>query len=140
VFLTLFSLIRNRNVSFVCLQDPPLFQGSPLRAPGFQCYVSNIFGFKKRVATYVNLSLAKDFNYLCFSPTVDVLRLVLSRNDRRPVLGGFDSFALNNTYNRQMDGVNIVKATDLFTDDSHPSLVVGDLNLYTLDTELTRNT
>jgi len=62
LFLTLFSLIRNRNVSFLCLQDPPLFQGSPLRAPGFQCYVVNIFGFKKRVATYVNLSLAKDFN------------------------------------------------------------------------------
>jgi len=66
VFLTLFSLIRNRNVSFVCLQDPSLFQGSPLRAPGFQCYVSNIFGFKKRVATYVNLSLTKDFNLFMF--------------------------------------------------------------------------
>jgi len=139
VFLTLFSLIRSRNVSFVCLQDPPLFQGSPLRAPGFQCYVSNIFGFKKRVATYVNLSLAKDFNYLCFSPTVDVLRLVLSRNDGRPVLGGFDSFSLINTYNRQVDGVNTVKAADLFTDNFHPSLVVGDLNVHTLYTDPTRD-
>jgi len=73
VFLTLFWLIRNRNVSFMYSQDPPLFQGSPLRGPGFQCYVSNIFSFKKRVDTYVNLSFAKDFNYLCFSPTVDVL-------------------------------------------------------------------
>jgi len=139
VFLTLFLLIRNRNVSFVCLQDPPLFQGSPLRAPGFQCYVSNIFGFKKRVATYVNLSLVKDFNYLCFSPAVDILRLVLSRNDGRPVLGGFDSFSLINTYNRQVDGVNTVKATDLFTDNPHPFLVVGDLNVHTLYTDPTRN-
>jgi len=137
VFLTLFSLIRNRNVSFVCLQDPPLFHGSPLRVPVFQCYVLNIFGFKKRVATYVNLSLAKDFNYLCFSPTVDVLRLVLSRNDGRPVLGGFDSFSLIN--NRQVDGVNTVKAADLFTDDFHPSLVVGDLNVHTLYTDPTRD-
>ena len=139
VFLTLFSLIRNRNVSFVCLQDPPLFQGSPLRAPGFQCYVSNIFGCKKRVATYVNLLLAKDFNYLCFSPTIDVLRLVLSRNDGRPVLGGFDSFSLINTYNRQVDGVNTDKAADLFTDDFHPSLVVGDINVHTLNTAPARN-
>ena len=139
MFLTLLSLIRNRNISFVCLQDPPLFQGSPLRAPGFQCFVSNIFGFKKRVAIYVNLSLAKDFNYLCFSPTADVLRLILSRNDGRPVLGGFNSFSLINTYNRQVDGVNTVKAADLFTDDSHPSLVVGDLNVHTLYTDLTRN-
>jgi len=75
VFLTLFLIIRNRNVSFVCLQDPPL--SSPLRVLDFQCYVSNIFGFKKRVATYVNLSLAKDFNYLGFSPTIDILHLVL---------------------------------------------------------------
>ena len=44
VFLTLFSLIRNRNVSFVCLQDPPLFQGDPLRAPGYQCFSSNVIG------------------------------------------------------------------------------------------------
>ena len=76
-----------------------MFPGSPLRAPGFQCYFSNVFGFKKRVATYVNLLLTKDFNYLCFSPTVDVLQLVLSRNDGRPELGGFDSFSLINTYN-----------------------------------------
>jgi len=139
VFLTLFSLIRNRNVSFMCLQDAPLFQGSPLRAPGFQCYVSNIVGCKKRVATYVNLLLARDFNYLCFSPTIDVLRLVLSRNDERPVLGGFDSFSLINTYNRQVDRVNTVKAADLFTDDFHPSLVVGDLNVHTLYTDPTRD-
>jgi len=130
VFLTIFSLIRNRNVFFMCLQDPPLFQGSPFRALGFQCYVSNIFGYKKRVATYVNLSLARDFNYLCFSPTIDVLRLVLSRNDGRPVLGGFDSFSLINTYNSQVDGVNTVKAADLLTNDSHHSLVVGDLNVH----------
>ena len=139
VFLTLFSLIRNRNVPFVCVQDPPLFQGSPLRAPGFQCYLSNVFGFKKRVATYVNLSLAKDFNYLYFTPTVDVRRLVLSRNDGRLVLGGFDSFSLINTYNRQVDGVNTVKAAPLFTDDFHPSLVVGELNVQTLYTDPTRN-
>ena len=88
---------------------------------------------------YVNLSLAKDFNSLCFSPTVDVLRLVLSRNDRRPVLGGFDSVSLINTYNRQVDGVNTVKGADLLTDDFHPSLVVGDLNVHTLYTDPSRN-
>jgi len=83
--------------------------------------------------------LAKDFNYLYFSPTVDVLRLVLSRNDGRPVLGGFDSFSLINTYNREVDGVNTVKAADLFMNDFHPCLVVGDLNVHMLDTDPTGN-
>ena len=68
-----------------------------------------------------------------------MLRLVLSRNDGRPVLEGFDSFSLINTYNRQVDGVNTVKAADLFTDDFHPSLVVGDLNVHTLYTDPTRD-
>jgi len=131
--------MRNRNVSFVYLQNPSLFQVSPLRAPGFQCYVLNIVGFKKRVATYVNLALAKDFNYLCFSPTVDVLQLVLSRNDGRPVLGEFESFSLINTYNKQVDRVNTVKAADLFTDNLHPFLVFGDLNVHMLYTDPTRN-
>ena len=76
MFLTLFSLIRNRNVSFMCLQDPTLFPGGQLRAPGFQCDFSNFLGFKQRVATYVNLPLAKDFNYLYFSSSVDGFRLV----------------------------------------------------------------
>ena len=91
------------------------------------------------MATYVNLSLAKDFNCLCFSPTIDVLRLVLSRNNGRPVLGGFDSFTLINTYNRQVEGVNTVQAANMFTEDFHPSLVVGDLNVHTLYTDPTRN-
>jgi len=69
--------------------------------------------------------LAKDFNYLCFSPTVDMLWLVLSRNDGKPVLGRFDSISLINIYNRQVDEVNTVEAANLFTNDFHPSQVVG---------------
>ena len=91
------------------------------------------------MARYVNLSLAKYFNYLYFSPSFDVLRLVLSRNDRRPVLERYESFSLINTYNRQVDSVNTVKAADLFTNDSHPSLVVEDLDIHTLYTDPTRN-
>jgi len=68
-----------------------------------------------------------------------VLRLVLSRNDGRPVLGGFESFALINTYNRHVDGVNPVKAADLFTHDLHLSQVVRDLNVHILYTDPTRN-
>jgi len=132
-------LIRNRNVPFLCLQDPPLFQGNLLRAPDFQCYVSNIFGFKKRVATYVNLSLARDFNYLYFSPTTDVLYLGLSRNDRRPVLREFEKYFLINTYKRQVDYNNTVKAINIFTADPYSFLVVRDCNVHTLYTNSTRN-
>ena len=108
-------------------------------APGFQFYVSNIFRLNKRVTTYVNLSLANDFNHLCFSPAIDLLRLVLSRNDGRPVLAGFNSFSLINTYNRQVDDVNTVKATYVFTDDFHPSLMVRDLNVHMPYTDPGRN-
>jgi len=38
-----------------------------------------------------------------------------------------------------VDGVTTDEAADLFTDDFHPSLVVGDLNVYTLYTDPTRN-
>ena len=89
--------------------------------------------------SYVNLSLAKDFNYLCFSPTVDMLWLVLSRNDGKPVLGRFDSISLINIYNRQVDEVNTVEAANLFTNDFHPSLMVRDLNVHMLYTDPTRN-
>ena len=134
VFITLFSLIKNRNISFVCLQDPPLFQGDPLRAPGFQVHYSKIVGKKTRVAIYVNLALSKDFTYLCFTPAVDasVFHLLLSRRDGTNVVGGFDKFSLINTYNRQIDGTNTVSPSDLFTTYRHPALIVRDLNVHNL--------
>ena len=132
VFITLFSLIKNRNISFVCLQDPPLFQGTPLKAPGFQVHYTNVVGRKTRVATYVNLALSRDFTYLCFTPAIDVFHLLLSRTDGANIVGRFEKFSLINTYNGQVDGLNTVAPTDLFTSYQHPALVVGDLNIHNL--------
>ena len=92
VFLTLFSLIWNRNVSFLCLQDPLLFQDEPFRPPGYQCFVSSISGFKKRVAIYVNCFLIEAFSYLYFSPAVDVLHLLVSRSDGGKILERYKFF------------------------------------------------
>jgi len=139
VFLTLFSLIRNRNVSFVCLQDPLLFQGDPLRAPGYQCFSSHVSGQKKRVATYVNCFLTACFNYLCVSPIADVLHLLMSRNDGGKVVGENERLSLINTYNRQVDGNNTVSPTNLFTDNTNPSLIVGDLSVHTMYTDPERD-
>jgi len=132
VFLTLFSLIRNTNVSFVCLQDPPLFQGDPLRALGYQCFSSNIISQKKRVATYVTCFLTESFNYLCVSPAANVLHLLMSRNDGGKVVGGHERFSLINTYNRQVDGNNTVLPADWFPNNRNSSLIVGDLNVHTM--------
>jgi len=55
------------------------------------------------------------------------------------MIGGFESFSLINTYNKQVDSNNTVKAITLFTDDTHLSWVIGDLNVYTLYTDPTRN-
>jgi len=139
VFLTLFSLIRNRNVSFVCLQDPPLFQGDPLRAPGYQCFSSNVIGQKKRVATYVNYFLTECFNYLCVSPVADVLHLLMSRNDGGKVVGGPERFSMINTYNIQVDGNNTVSPANLFTDYTNSSLIMGNLNVHTMYTDPERD-
>ena len=115
VFITLFSLIKNRNISFVCLQDPPLFQGSPLRAPGYQVHYSGVMGRKTRIATYVPLALSRDFTYLCFTPAVDVFHMLISRIDGAKIIEGFEKLSLINTYNRQIDGENTVAPSDLFT-------------------------
>jgi len=108
VFLTLFSLIRTRNISFVCLQDPPLYQEELLRAPCYLGFSSNVIGQKKRVATYVNCFFTECFNYLCVSPVADVLHLLISRNNGGKVIGGYERFSLITTYNRQVDGNNTV--------------------------------
>ena len=133
VFITLFSLIKNRNISFVCLQDPSLFQDNPLRAPGFQVhYYSKVVGKKTRMAIYVNLMLSKDFTYLCFTPAAYVFYLLLSRTNRVNVVGVFDKFSFINTYNRQIGEVNTVSLSELFTIYRHPVLIVEELNVHNL--------
>ena len=37
VFITLFHIVKNFDISFVCVQDSLLYNGKPLRAPGNEC-------------------------------------------------------------------------------------------------------
>jgi len=63
----------------------------------------------------------------------------MSRNDGGKVVGGHERFSLINTYNRQVDGNNTVSRVDLFTNNTNPSLMVGDLNVHTMYTDPERD-
>jgi len=47
VFIMLFHIIKEFEISFVCVQDRPLYCGDLLRAPGYECIFQKTgrFGF-----------------------------------------------------------------------------------------------
>jgi len=61
------------DISFVCVQDPPLFNGQPLRAPSYECISLN--ANKVRVCTYVSLKLLLDISFVVVSTNQDILYL-----------------------------------------------------------------
>jgi len=43
VFISLFHIMKRVDISFVCVQDPPLYNGQPLRALGYECISSTTY-------------------------------------------------------------------------------------------------
>jgi len=68
VFISLFHIVKNFDISFVCVQDPPLCNGDPLRAPGYECVFQKVG--KIRVCTYVSLRVLLEISFVLV-PTVD---------------------------------------------------------------------
>ena len=66
-------MVRNFKVSFVCVQDPPLYNGEPLRAPGYECLF--LKSVKVRVCTYVSLRILADILFVVVLREDDVLYL-----------------------------------------------------------------
>jgi hypothetical protein len=76
VLIPLFQMLKTYNVSFICIQDPPLFTGKPLRASsGFECIASNTKEDKIRVVTYINLNLVSFISYSSLNPELNNLKL-----------------------------------------------------------------
>ena len=136
VFLSLFHIVRNFKVSFVCVQDPPLYNGEPLRAPGYECLF--LKSVKVRVCTYVSLRILADISFVVVPREDDVLYLRVFAKEGK-LVGQSRSFALLNAYNREVDGGHLVKPDLLFISTNEPTLVVGDLNIHTSFTDPLRN-
>jgi len=124
------------DISFVCVQDPRLFNGQPLRAPGYECISLN--ANKVRVCTYVSLKLLLDISFVVVSSNQDILYLRIFVEEGS-LLGNHRSLGIINTYNRPAEGGHRVTAKSLFTESNKPTLVVGDLNVHTAYTDPMRN-
>ena len=122
--------------SFICVQDPPLFNGQPLRAPGYECISLN--ADKVRVCTYVSLKVLLDISFVVVPRDQDILYLRIFAKEGS-LLGNHRSLGIINTYNRRAEGGHTVTTESLFTETNEPTLVVGDLNVYTAYTDPIRN-
>ena len=132
VFLTLFHVVKGFNVSFICVQDPPLYAGCPLRAPGYECIFRN--DPKVRVATNVSLRVLVGVSFVVIPTSEDVLYLrVFGKGGC--LVGRSIFFGLINVYNRQVEGSSSVDPKMVFAETREPTLVVGDLNVHTAFTD-----
>jgi len=73
VFIMLFHSVKGFDVSFICVQDPPLFNGQALRAPGYECISLNTD--KVLVCTYVSLRVLLDISFVVVPRDQDILYL-----------------------------------------------------------------
>jgi len=124
------------DISFVCVQDPPLFNGQPLRAPGYECISLN--ANKVPVCTYVSLKVLLDICFVVVPSNQDILYLRIFAKEGC-LLGNHRSLGIINTYNRPAQGGDRVTTETLFTETNEPTLVVGDLNVHSAYTDPMRN-
>src|SRR3979409_211274 len=68
VFISFFSIIKTRNPDIIAIQDPFLWNGKPLSAPGFTLIYENSFS-KPKVATYINNKLLNHAEYISAPPS-----------------------------------------------------------------------
>ena len=128
VFITLFHIVKNFDISFVCVQDPPLYNGEPLRAPGYECVFQKTR--KVRACTYVSLRVLLEVSFVIFPCVEDVLFLRVFAKEGR-LLGQSRSIGIANVYNRQGADGHSAPAESIFPETPEPTLVVGDLNIHT---------
>ena len=136
VFISLYHILKGFDVSFICVQDPPLFNGQPLRAPSYECISLN--ADKVRVCTYVSLRVSVDISFDVVPRDQDILSLRISAKEGS-LLGNYRSLRIINPYNRPAEGGHTITGEGLFTETNETTLVVGDLNVHTAYTDPMRN-
>ena len=82
VFLSLFSNLKTLKPDIIAIQDPFLFNGKPLNAPGFTLIFNHSVN-KPRVATYINNNTLKYTSYITNSlPSSNTLSVTIYINDQ----------------------------------------------------------
>jgi len=128
--------MKGFDISFECVQGPPLYNGQPRRAPGYECIL--LVTSKVGVCTYVSLRVLLDISFVVVPREQDILYLRVFVKEGF-LLGNNSSFGIINTYNRQAEGGHTVSAENLFTETNELTLVVGDLNIDTVYTDPLRS-
>jgi len=124
--------MKGFDVFFICVQDPRLFNGQPLRGPGYECISLN--AEKVQVCTYVSLKVLLDISFVVVPRDQDILYLRIFAKEGG-LLGNRRSLGIINIYHRPAKGGHTVTAETLFTETNEPTLVVGDLNIHNAYTD-----
>jgi len=126
-FITLFHVVKNHDISFVCVQDPPLYKGDPLKAQGYECIFQKTE--KVRVCTYISLRVVREISCVILPCIDDVLYLRIFAKEGKRV-GQSRSVSVVNAYNRRTEEGNSILAESLFRQTNDPTIIVGDLNVH----------
>jgi len=127
-FITLFHIVKNFDISFVCVQDPPRYNGDPLRAPRYECIFQKTE--KVRVCTYICLRVLLEISFVIFACIENVLYLRIFTKEEK-LVGQSKSAGIVNAYNRRTKEGNSVQAESLFRETNKPTIIVSDLNVHT---------
>jgi len=127
-FIILFHIVKKFDIFFVCVQDPPLYKGDPLRAPGYECIFQKTE--KVQVSTYISLRVLWKISFVIFPCIEDVLYWRIFTKEGK-LVGESKSAGIVNAYKRRTEEGNSVQAESLFRETNKPTIIVGDLNVHT---------
>ena len=132
IFHSLFSTLFN--VDIVAIQDPYLWNGIPLSAPGFSIIFPPVTNVQKvRVCLYISNRFIA-YSKVSFFPLFFNRDDICGVNFRFPSVyfGSFNSFTCINVYNRNRQGsdTHYIPPPIIFNEVSHPTCIVGDFNMH----------
>src|ERR1700709_1903501 len=120
VFLSLFSNLRTLNPDIIAIQDPFLFNGKPLNAPGFTL-IFNHSSPKPKVATYISNNTLKHTSYIT-NPlrSSNILSITIYIKDQ--------PFQIVNIYNTPWNNSALIPQ-EIFLLSTFPTMALGDFTL-----------
>src|SRR3978361_2070006 len=121
VFISFFSIIKSKNPDIIAVQDPFLWNGKPLSAPGFTLIYENSFA-KPKVTTYICNNLLKHAEYISAPPSSPYIQTITIHLPNNPIV-------IRNLYNTPWNA-NKIETHNIFVNSHIPTIVLGDFNLH----------
>src|SRR6266852_8638411 len=121
VFLSLCSILKPLKPDIIAVQDPFLFNGKPLNAPGFTLIFDHTARASK-VATYINNNLLKTASYtINHTRSPNTLSITLYIQNQ--------PLQIHNIYNTPWNPSALI-TQEIFVLSTFPTIVLGDFNLH----------